>query len=52
MTNFMNEKEIYDLKMEATFDDAEDENLWELLEEEYYQWKNGQYSKRKFNSAV
>ena len=23
MTNFMNEKEIYDLKMEATFDDAE-----------------------------
>lgn len=37
---------------EPTFDDAEDENLWELLEEEYYQWKNGQYSKRKFNSAV
>lgn len=37
---------------EPTFDDIEDENLWELLEEEYYQWKNGQYSKRKFNSAV
>ena len=37
---------------EPTFDDAEDESLWELLEEEYYQWKNGQYSKRKFNSAV
>lgn len=37
---------------EPTFDDVEDESLWELLEEEYYQWKNGQYSKRKFNSAV
>lgn len=37
---------------EPTFDDIEDESLWELLEEEYYQWKNGQYSKRKFNSAV
>lgn len=37
---------------EPTFDELEDENLWELLEEEYYQWKNGQYSKRKFNSAV
>jgi plasmid rolling circle replication initiator protein Rep len=37
---------------EPTFDDIEDENLWELLEEEYYQWKNGQYSKIKFNSAV
>lgn len=37
---------------EPTFDDAEDESLWELLEEEYYHWKNGQYSKRKFNSAV
>lgn len=37
---------------EPTFDDIEDENLWELLEEEYYHWKNGQYSKRKFNSAV
>lgn len=37
---------------EPTFDELEDESLWELLEEEYYQWKNGQYSKRKFNSAV
>lgn len=37
---------------EPTFDDIEDTSLWELLEEEYYQWKNGQYSKRKFNSAV
>lgn len=37
---------------EPTFDDVEDENLWELLEEEYYQWKNGQYSKRKFNRTV
>jgi plasmid rolling circle replication initiator protein Rep len=37
---------------EPTFDDVEDESLWELLEEEYYQWKSGQYSKRKFNSAV
>lgn len=37
---------------EPTFDDIEDESLWELLEEEYYHWKNGQYSKRKFNSAV
>ena len=37
---------------EPTFDDIEDERLWELLEEEYYQWKNGQYSKRKFNSVV
>lgn len=37
---------------EPTFEDIEDESLWELLEEEYYQWKNGQYSKRKFNSAV
>lgn len=37
---------------EPTFDDVEDESFWELLEEEYYQWKNGQYSKRKFNSAV
>lgn len=38
--------------VEPTFDDIEDENLWELLEEEYFQWKNGKYSKRKFNSAV
>ena len=37
---------------EPTFDDIEDESLWELLEEEYYQWKNGQYSKRKFNRTV
>jgi plasmid rolling circle replication initiator protein Rep len=37
---------------EPTFDDIEDESLWELLEEEYFQWKNGKYSKRKFNSAV
>lgn len=37
---------------EPTFDDIEDESLWELLEEEYYQWRNGQYSKREFNSAV
>lgn len=37
---------------EPTFDDVEDESLWELLEEEYFQWKNGKYSKRKFNSAV
>ena len=37
---------------EPTFDDAEDESLWELLEEEYYQWKNGQYSKREFNRTV
>ena len=37
---------------EPTFDEQEDESLWELLEEEYYQWRNGQYSKREFNSAV
>ena len=37
---------------EPTFDDIEDESLWELLEEEYYHWKNGQYSKKEFNSAV
>lgn len=37
---------------EPTFDDIEDESLWKLLEEEYFQWKNGKYSKRKFNSAV
>ena len=37
---------------EPTFDDIEDESLWELLEEEYYQWKNGQYSKREFNRTV
>lgn len=37
---------------EPTFDDAEDENLWELLEEEYYQWSHGKYSKREFNRTV
>lgn len=37
---------------EPTFDDIEDESLWELLDEEYYQWSHGKYSKRKFNSAV
>ena len=37
---------------EPTFDDIEDESLWELLEEEYYQWKNGQYSKKEFNRTV
>lgn len=37
---------------EPTYDDIEDETLWELLEEEYFQWKNGKYSKREFNSAV
>nr|CDL66132.1 unnamed protein product [uncultured bacterium] len=37
---------------EPTFDELEDESLWELLEEEYYQWSHGKYSKRKFNSAV
>lgn len=37
---------------EPTFDDIEDESLWELLEEEYYQWANGKYSKREFNRTV
>lgn len=37
---------------EPTFDDAEDENLWELLEEEYFQWSHGKYSKREFNRTV
>ena len=37
---------------EPTFDDIEDESLWELLEEEYYQWSNGKYSKREFNRTV
>ena len=32
---------------EPTFDDIEDENLWELLEEEYYQWSHGKYSKKE-----
>lgn len=33
---------------EPTFDD-EDESLWELIEEEYYTWKNGQYSKHNID---
>lgn len=37
---------------EPTFDDIEDESLWELLEEEYYQWSHGKYSKREFNRTV
>lgn len=37
---------------EPTFDDAEDESLWQLIEEEYYHWKNGQYSKRDFKRTV
>ena len=37
---------------EPTFDDAEDESLWELLEEEYYQWSHGKYSKREFKRTV
>lgn len=37
---------------EPTFDDIEDENLWELLEEEYYQWSHGKYSKKEFNRTV
>ena len=37
---------------EPTFDDVDDETLWELLEEEYYQWKGGKYSKREFNRTV
>lgn len=37
---------------EPTFDDAEDESLWELLEEEYFQWSHGKYSKREFNRTV
>lgn len=37
---------------EPTFDDVEDESLWELLEEEYYHWANGKYSKREFNRTV
>lgn len=38
--------------VEPTFDDVEDESLWELLEEEYYHWANGKYSKREFNRTV
>lgn len=37
---------------EPTFNDIEDESLWELLEEEYYQWSHGKYSKREFNRTV
>ena len=37
---------------EPTFDDVEDESLWELLEEEYYHWANGKYSKREFKRTV
>lgn len=37
---------------EPTFDDIEDESLWELLEEEYYQWSHGKYSKKEFNPTV
>ena len=37
---------------EPTFDDIEDESLWELLEEEYYHWANGKYSKRDFKRTV
>lgn len=37
---------------EPTFDDIEDESLWELLEEEYYHWANGKYSKKEFNRTV
>lgn len=37
---------------EPTFDDIEDESLWELLEEEYYQWSHGKYSKHEFNRTV
>lgn len=37
---------------EPTFDDIEDESLWELLEEEYFQWSHGKYSKREFNRTV
>lgn len=37
---------------EPTFDDIEDESLWELLEEEYYQWKGGKYSKCEFDRTI
>lgn len=37
---------------EPTFDDIEDESLWELLEEEYYQWSHGKYSKKEFKRTV
>lgn len=37
---------------EPTFDDIDDESLWELLEEEYYQWKGGKYSKKEFDRTI
>lgn len=37
---------------EPTFDDVDDESLWELLEEEYFTWKNGKYSKKEFNRTI
>lgn len=37
---------------EPTFDDVDDESLWELLEEEYYTWRNGQYSKKEFDRTI
>ena len=37
---------------EPTFDEIEDESLWELLEEEYYQWKGGKYSKCEFDRTI
>lgn len=37
---------------EPTFDDVDDETLWELLEEEYYTWRNGQYSKKEFDRTI
>lgn len=36
---------------EPTFDE-EDESLWELIEEEYYTWKNGQYSKHNIDMTT
>lgn len=38
--------------VEPTFDDVEDESLWSLLEEEYYQWSHGKYSKIDCNKAI
>ena len=37
---------------EPTFDDIEDESLWELLEEEYFQWSHGKYSKCEFDRTI
>lgn len=37
---------------EPTFDDVDDETLWELLEEEYFTWKNGKYSKKEFDRTI